>query len=164
MEIEVFVQGEGLVDTIIVRVDDAGAVHDLVTAAHRKGLDSCSKSAVFLEDSDEPIRACARLEEVGIGHRERIHIHRCKKVKVTVNFNGRQIDRKFPPGATVKRLKRWATGPKGFELTKLDASEHALQICGSPDRPDEDQHVGCLTARSGCSVCFDLVPKQRVEG
>lgn len=164
MEIEIFVQGEGLPDTILVRIDGGSAVQDLITAAQGKGLDACSESAVFLEDSDEPVRASCRLEEVGIGHRKRVHIHRCKKVKVTVNFNGRQIDRKFPPSATIKRVKRWATGPQGFELTKVDASEHALQICGSPERPDEDQHVGCLVTRPGCSICFDLVPKQRVEG
>lgn len=162
MKLEIFVQGEGLPDTVLVEVEEGSRIRDVVDAARAKGLDACEESAVFNEDSEEPLETARTLKEAGLGHRARVHVHRCKKVEVTVNFNGRHIERQFPPSATIKRVKAWAV--KGFELTRVDASEHALQVCGSSARPDEDQHMGCLVKRPACSVCFDLVPKQRVEG
>lgn len=162
-KIEVFIQGEGLPDTALVEVAEGCRIRDVVDAARAKGLDACEReSAVFFEDSDESIDPERTLEDAGVGHRKRLHVHRCRKVAVTVNFNERQAEREFPPSATIKRVKAWAA--REFDLSKVDASEHALQVCGSPERPDEDQHLGCLVARPGCSVCFDLVAKQRVEG
>jgi hypothetical protein len=63
---------------------------------------------------------------------------------------------------TVHRVKQWAVHE--FGLSKVDATEHVLQLCGSTTRPDEDTHLGALVQYPECRLCFDLVPKQRVEG
>ena len=83
---------------------------------------------------------------------------------MTVNFNVDQKTKTFPPSATVGRVKKWAVGEHGFDLKGVDATEHLLQLCGSTDRPDEDIHIGTLVTAPACSLCFDLVPKQRIEG
>ncbi|MGH7618152.1 MAG: hypothetical protein ACREPM_13060, partial [Gemmatimonadaceae bacterium] len=83
---------------------------------------------------------------------------------VKVFFNGRTIERQFPPAATIGKVTHWAVGKKGFNLDAADAVEHVLQISGSTQRPDEDEHLGTLVNAPTCTVSFDLVPKQRVEG
>ncbi|MFY9554815.1 MAG: hypothetical protein WAV47_08895, partial [Blastocatellia bacterium] len=63
---------------------------------------------------------------------------------------------------SVRKVKRWAD--EEFKLKGVDATEHALQLCGSSTRPDEDVHIGSLVKFPDCKICFDLVPKKRVEG
>jgi hypothetical protein len=117
---------------------------------------------VLLEDSEEELELDKQLDQVGVGQRSRIHVHRCRKVEVSVNFNAGQRERRFSPATTVHRVKQWAVHE--FGLSKVDATEHVLQLCGSTTRPDEDTHLGALVQYPECRLCFDLVPKQRVEG
>lgn len=166
-EMEVFVQGEGLRDIVRVEVPKGGTVKDLLAAlsAHGQGvMDGQPPALVFEEDGEEPLNPEHSLEDAGIGPRCHVHVHRCHKVRVAVNFNGRQESREFPPSATIRRIKKWAVGKKVFDLSDLDASEHVLQVVGSTERPDEDVHVGSLVTHPNCEVAFDLVPKVRVEG
>lgn len=167
--IELFLQGEGIKDIALIQIPDEKAkVPDIIEAAKSGGLSISEDNesfSVFVEgENEEALDPNASLESIGIRHRSRIHVHRCRKIEVTVNFNGRQEFKAFPPSATIHRIKHWAVSDKGFNLSELDASEHALQICGSSVRPDEETHIGSLVIFPTCNVCFDLVPKQRVEG
>ncbi len=165
-EIELFLQGEGLKDIVLVRVPRTGTVRDIIEAARVNGLNVPAEleMLVSVEDAEEPLAPDAPLETVGIGQRSRVHVHRCRRIAVTVNFNADQKTEPFPPSATIARVKKWAVGKRGFGLTELDATEHLLQMCGSTTRPDEDIHIGTLVQVPDCSLCFDLVAKQRVEG
>lgn len=163
-QVEVFLQGEGLPKVVLIRLAAEATVADLMRAAQAAGIASPNDPGheVRLEDADEPCDLALKLHEAGIRHRGRVHIHRCRRISVTVNFNVRSEKVDFPPSATVRRLKRWADDV--FKLSEVDASDHALQLCGSATRPDEDVHLGVLATHATCSVCFDLVPKKRVEG
>ncbi len=121
---------------------------------------------ILVEGQETELSPDLTLEEARIGHRSRVHVHRCHRVEVTVNFNAAQKIRTFPPSATVERVKHWAVGPapEGFGLHEVDATEHLLQLCHSNTRPDEDTHIGSLVTFPNCGLCFDLVPKVRVEG
>ena len=165
-EIEVFLQGESIPEIALVRVRSDGRVSDLLTAAGAGGLalPDQSEAVVLLEDESEPLALDAHLTVVGVRNRARVHVHRCRRVEVTVNFNGDERSETFPPSATVARVKRWAVSKRGFDLNEVDAAEHLLQVCGSSVRPDEDTHIGTLFQSPRCDVCLDLVPKQRVEG
>jgi hypothetical protein len=165
-ETELFVQGEGMRDIALVRVPEGGTVRDVVEAARAHGLrtEDGETLSVTVENDDTELDLDASLSAAGIADRGRVHVHRCKKVAVTVNFNARQATDDFPPSTTVKRLKKWADSKKGFDLRGADATEHLLQLCGSGERPDEDTHIGSLAEVPDCSLCFDLVPKSRVEG
>lgn len=167
-EIEVFVQGEGLPTITLVHVAGEGTIHDLVEAARAHGfpvnaLDN-REPVVLLENEDDALGLDTPLAVAGVGHRSRVHVHRCRHVHVTVNFNGASKERAFPPSVTVGHVHQWAVGKEGFNLPEVDATEHALQICGSATRPDEDIHIGALVSVPACTICFDLVAKQRVEG
>jgi len=163
-EIELFVQGEGIQDIVLIRVLQAGTVRDIVAVARGLGLTAAEGVELSLEDNDSTIDLDVLIAATAIKHRSRVHVHRCRKVAVTVAFNGGQKDETFPASATIKRVKRWAVGKKGFNLSDVDAAEHVLQLSDSSDRPDEDIHIGTLVAHPCCSVSFDLVPKVRVEG
>lgn len=164
-EIEIFVQGEGITTITLVRVAGEGTVRDLVEAAQAHGFPpDVSEPIVLLENQDQPLVLDTRLEAAGIGHRSRVHLHRCRQVQVTVNFNNQSKERAFPPSVTVGHVHQWAVGDTGFNLPAVDATEHALQVCGSTTRPDEDIQIGALVSVPGCALCFDLVAKRRVEG
>jgi len=163
--IELFLQGEGIAEILLVRVPHDCTVRELIekAKAEAKNLQhDGGEMALLLEDSDEEINPDARLNEASIKHRHRIHCHRCRRIEVTVNFNGQSQARKFSPARTIGRVKHWADDQ--FGLKGVDATEHALQLCGKDIRPDEDVHIGALVRYPDCKLCFDLVPKKRVEG
>ena len=165
--IEIFLQGEGIRDIVLVRVPATGTVGDILVAARGHGLPADADdimAVVLLEDADEALEPGTTLAASGIVHRGRVHVHRCRRVAVTVTYNGRQIERGFAPSATMRRVKKWVDGPHGFDLHGVDATEHLLQRCNSAERPDEDAHIGALVKAGQCALCFDLVAKRRVEG
>jgi hypothetical protein len=167
-ELQLFVQGEGIADIQLVRIHEHLTLRDLhgnLSAVFTEIIVSATEVDEFiflLEDSEQELPFDKPIKEIGIKHCERIHIHRCRKIKVSVNFNGREAAEAFPPSKTIAKVKRWAD--KEFGIEGVDATEHALQICGTAKRPDEDVHIGALVRRPNCQVCFDLVPKKRVEG
>jgi len=164
-EIEVFLQIEGNRAIGIVKADENGTLRELLHSARQQGLAIPeAPEIVLLEDGDDEILLDRTLAEVGIHHHSHIHVHRCHRVQVAVTFNGLTKNRDFSPASTVGKVKTWATSSDGFNLSKIDASEHALQLSGTTDRPDEDVHIGTLTTAATCAVSFDLVPKKRVEG
>ncbi len=162
-KIEVFVQGEGCKDIHLLTVERDAPVGEILMAAREAGIATTGGDVVlFVEDTEDEFGPEQKLLDVGIQHRHRVHCHRCRHVRVGVNFNGVSADHDFRPSATIARVKRWAD--EHFGLKGVDASDHVLQLCGGTVRPDEDVHVGTLTEYPHCSVCFDLVPKKRVQG
>jgi len=162
--IELFLQGEGVREVTLIRVPQNATVQELIVNAKQQGgVEAPAEELVILvEDQDEPLPLEAKLKDVGISHRHRIHSHRCRRVKISVNFNQFTKEGAFSPSTTIRKIKRWADDQ--FELKGVDATEHALQICGTNVRPDADVHLGGLVQYPNCQICFDLVPKKRVEG
>ena len=154
------VQGRpGIFETEVSPTATVGEIHDALEA---KGIKVEAESFVFVDDAEEhlprerhhPVHGCKR----GC----RIHVSRCRRIKVTVNFTHKTAEREFPPGARVRAVKEWAV--RKFEMSPQDAAEHVLQLCGSTERPATDTPLVQLTHGHSCSVCFDLVPEKRVEG
>lgn len=113
---------------------------------------------VFKEDDDEPLGEDHPLH----GHDNPIfHIHRCRQIKVGVNYKADTFHRKFAPGTTIKRVTKWATKKAG--LDEAEAQEHVLQISGTRTQPPQNAHLGSLKT-CGCEIEFDLVRKQLVQG
>lgn len=167
--IDVLVQGDGLADIAVVSVaptDTLDAVLGKLERAVPKG-----EALLFLEDVPGPIDTDTLVEELlplSTDDNEkagplRLHVARCRRVEITVRFNGEAERRRFPPSATVERVRRWAAR-RAFDLSPRDAAEHVLQLQGSMTRPDRDVHIGSLTDACACAVAFDLVPFRRVEG
>ena len=165
-EIELFIQGEGIPKITLVKMNPNDTVADLIKIAREHGLSTPEEAeiCVFVEDTDNPLALDGKIEEVGLTSRSRVHIHRCLRLEVVVNFNKDQRKSFFPPSATIASVKKWTVGKEGFGMSDIDATEHLLQVCGSTVRPDEDAHIGNLTKGVDWAICFDLVAKKRVEG
>lgn len=154
----VFVQVQGTPGLTEVELDEA--THESLDAAlAAKGLKG-EEGSVFLDEDEEPLKGKGKIDGLKTG--SRLHVSRCRKIKVTVHFLEKTADKTFGPGARVRRVKAWAT--RQFKLEDQDAIEHVLQLCNSTDRPKTDTPLHELTDGKACSVCFDLVPEIRVEG
>lgn len=160
--IDLFYQGEGVgeVEHLELEPDATFAVLKArLVEKHQIPVDAL----LFIEDEDEPIDACVLLKDRATTKGLKVHFHRCRHVEVTVTFNGETVNRRFPPSATVARVKRWAAEKK-FGMSDEEAGEHVLQIAGTHDRPAPGTHIGALTNRKVCGVAFDLVPDERING
>lgn len=118
---------------------------------------------MYVDDHDEPLKPDATLASQGIGEGAKVFVGRCRRVSVTVRFNGDHKSDSFPPGAAVAAVFGWATGKKGFDLPATERAKHTFVVCEGTDQPEMSDHIGSWTD-SDCEVCFDLVPKQRFEG
>src|SRR6185437_1904505 len=113
------------------------------------------------DEAEEHLQRDADRTISGIRHGTRVHISRCRKVRVSVHYLNRTVERDFAPGVRVRSVKTWAV--EEFRLDHKDAAEHVLQICEAADRPPTDTPLHVLV-HGGCSLCFDLVPEKRIEG
>lgn len=118
---------------------------------------------IFFEEGDEPLDETATVGSVAGPAGAKLHVHRCRRVHVAVNFAGKAVAREFAPGTTVAHVKRWAA-EREFGMSRDEAGEHVLQITGTHDRPAPGTHIGALAACPACRVAFDLVPDERVNG
>ena len=88
-EIELFLQGEGITEIILVRVPSDGTTRDIIEATRSRGLAPAAgveDLLVLVEDRDEPLGPDVTFAVAGITHRSRVHVHRCRRVEVTVNL------------------------------------------------------------------------------
>jgi hypothetical protein len=163
-KIEVFLQGVAISRITAITVKSDGHVQDIIEAAKAQGLKlpEDQKFQVWLENSDEPLDTNETLINAGIKKHSRLHVHVCHRIKVTVNYQNKTETHPFAPSTTIGVVKKWAD--KKFGLSDVDATEHALQLCNSVERPSVDVHLGSLVTTTDCAICFDLVPKQRIEG
>ena len=161
-KIDIFYQGEGILGIEHLEADSDNTfnqVKKLITEKH--GLEN--DVFLFLEDSDEPIDDSLIIQSQAGKAGIKAHIHQCKHIEVSVTFAGETVHRQFSPGTTIARVKRWAAEKK-FKMAQEDAGEHVLQITGSNDRPTPGTHLGSLAIFPACSLAFDLVADQRING
>jgi hypothetical protein len=157
----VFIQGEGAEELVEAELAEAtfDGLHDALT---RLGLEIGEEVFLFLDEAEEPLKGKGKNAVPGLKPGARIHVSRCRKIAVTVNYLHRTEEHNVAPGTRVKRVKKWVIDKFGLEGP--DAAEHVLQLCDSTDRPASDNPLQRLADRKQCAVCFDLVPEKRVEG
>jgi hypothetical protein len=166
--ITILLQGADFPDILVGKDKVSRTVAEAVAAFNVPGAGH-EAQLIFVEDGEEPLPPETRLEALLPDEEAsadvlvlKLHVSRCRKVDVSIHYNGERATHHFPPSATVGRVHHWAA--KHFGLAPRDAAEHVLQIHGTANRPDRDVHVGVLTTAGVCAVAFDLVPRKRVEG
>jgi hypothetical protein len=160
-ELTLFVQMHGRPSITEIIVTDGVTERQLHEALVTAGISLEADALIFIDEREEPLRRegdqC--VSEIKSGHR--VHVSRCRRIAVTVNFLEKHETREFAPGTRVRAVKAWSV--KQFGLDHKDAAEHVLQRCGSTDRPTSDTPLHTLL-KGDCALCFDLVPEKRVEG
>jgi len=159
--IDIFYQGEGIASLQHIEFEGQRSFAELLAAiAKQHGLDG---AALFLEDEDEPVDERELIGTKAGRSGVKVHVHRCREVRVTVNFKEKSVHDNVRPGKTVGKIKHWAAVRK-FGMSEEEASHHHLQLAGTTDQPDTGTHVGALVTKGTCAVEFDLVPTPRVNG
>jgi hypothetical protein len=160
-ELILFVQVHGDTRIVEVAVPENITESELHTALSKAGLSVGPELFLFVDESEDDVSR-EGICTSSVKHGSRVHISRCRRIKTTVHFLEKTIEREFPPGARVRNVKKWATHE--FHLDHKDAAEHVLQVCKSSERPASDTPLHTLVQGLNCTVCFDFVPEKRVEG
>lgn len=150
---------EGLIEAELPQNATREHLHGVIAAL---GIELDDDTFIFIDEEEEPLVHKHHEPLPPIKRGCRIHVSKCRKIKVTVHYLEKTEERTFAPGARVKKVKAWAV--ETLKLNHHDAAEHVLQLCNSTDRPATDTPLHELTKAPASSVCFDLVPEKRVEG
>lgn len=162
-KIQLFLQYEGSRRVELIQLETDALVDDVLEAAVRLGFSEAHRADahVFGPVDDTPLKPNVPLSKQGICDKQRVHVHRCRKVEVTLHFNELTEVMQFAPANTVEHVKKRFV--HAIRMSPVDATEHVLQICGSNDRPEPDTQIGTLVCGC-CEICFNLVPIKRIEG
>jgi hypothetical protein len=158
----VFIHIQGKADIADAELPEKPTVSDLEAALAKLGIELDKDTAIFLDEGEEQSHADrnALLKDFKRGCR--IHLSRCRKIKTSVHYLDRTIERAFAPGTRVRSVKAWVA--REFKIDEKDAGEHVLRLCNSTREPATDTPLAELSDQHQCSVCFDFVPLKRVEG
>jgi len=159
--IEVYVHREGSPEPKLVKVAEDATLKEVAAAAGCH-LERVEELFIGRQDEDEPVNHGDPLHKAGVGHRNHIHCHRCKKIHVHVLYNGVQKEREFSPAVRLDRILRWATHE--FNLHGHDAADMALFLPGEVTPLDGDVHVGSLASFPDCRVSFAMNVPALVNG
>lgn len=159
--IDVYVHGEGSREPKMVKVPEDATLKDVAQAAGCH-LEKVEELFIGRQDEDEPMNHGHHLHEAGVGHRHHVHCHRCKKILVSVSYNGVQKDRDFAPAVRLDKVLRWATHE--FNLHGSDAADMALFLPGEATPVDGDVHVGSLASFPDCRITFMMNVPVQVNG
>lgn len=157
-EYKVFVTDHrGEVRAVLARPEET--VHVVLERVYKAQLPD-GEVFFFIEEEEEPVDIQLTLVEVGLKHRGQAHCSRCRKVKAKVRYNGQPAEHEFPASAKVRRVEEWAE--HHFNIPPADRAELVLRLCGTDTEENGDVRLSKLAEH--CEVCFDLGPKQRVQG
>lgn len=160
-KLKLFMQIEGRRSIELIEVAEDAGPDAVLAAAAALGL-AIEAAMVFAGEDEHPLHMGKPLHHQGVKDKHRVHVHRCKKIGVTLHYaDTPEAHRAFPPTATVTHVKRWYVHE--LKMAPVDASEHVLQITGTNDRPDPDVQIGALVTGC-CEIALSLVPVKRVEG
>jgi hypothetical protein len=161
-QLTVFYQAEGLTSIEVIEIERETSIADLRELLVKKhGWPA--EIVVFAEDLDDELDPTVLVCEFESSAGTKLHAHRCRKVDVSVSYNGVALPYTYAPSATIVRIKHHAA-IDGFHLTEEAAAEHVLQVKGTTTQPKPSTHVGALVRHPDCCIIFDLVPKHRVQG
>lgn len=160
-QLKLFLQFEGHRPTELIQIPDNATPGAVIAAAAALGAE-IGEALVFASDDENALQPDKPLHKQGVQDKARVHVHRCKKIRVTLNYADEpEMHHNFAPSATVNQVRRWYVDK--LKMSEVDATEHVLQITGTIDRPDPDLQIGALV-RGQCDVGFTLVPIKRIEG
>ena len=160
-QMKLFLQFEGHRPIELIQIPDNATPGALIAAAAALGAET-GEALVFAGEDESALQPDKPLRTQGVQDKARVHVHRCRKIRVTLNYaDEREMHHNFAPSTTVNQVKRWYVDT--LKMSDVDATEHVLQITGTTDRPDPDVQIGALV-RARCDIGFTLVPIKRVEG
>lgn len=160
---KVLVSVETLSEVWAIDVPVTDSVASLLALLSEKhGRPEVTAMDVTVEDGEEPVTPSDTLSTVFNGaKRGRIHLHCCKEVDVTIEYNSKSHSKSFSPASTVHRVFKWAMSAQAFNL-ETEAHDLELQLPGATSALPQSTHIGTIAA--ACQLKLELVPKDRPQG
>ena len=160
-KLSLFLQFEGDPRVELAEFDEKAGTKEVRAKAVELGFALLSDASVFAEGHDDPLDDKHPLTAQGVSNKQRLCLHRCKKIHVTVDFVGDSKQHPFSPVTTMADVKAWFVDK--IKMSPADATEHVLQVSGTTERPTPDTMIGSLKSVD-CKIELSLVPLKRVEG
>ncbi len=116
--------------------------------------------AVFADDEDDELAHDRKVCGCGPRPPKIIHCHRCRKIEVTVFYNGEETN-KFNPNAKIRRITEWAKKKFG-----VDEGRKWILRLGAADGEiiDSDSHIGRLVKFPNCNLSLYLTERCLIQG
>jgi hypothetical protein len=127
-KIQVYVHGENSRDPKLIEVPENATVSDIINAyqATFPNAGNQEEIEIFLEDKEEPIHRDHSGDKTGIKKKDHFHCHRCKKIAVTIFYNGEDKQVHFSPSITAKVILKKAVHT--FNINESDAGDYLLKL------------------------------------
>lgn len=119
---------------------------------------------VWIIDEDEPLEPSTLLAELSASRRHELVKHRCKKVNVSVTYNGIESVIRVTPARKIRAVIKKAIKVPEFAIDPSSASDLELRLPGSDEGLDSSLPVGRLVTNGRCEIALDLVPASRHAG
>jgi hypothetical protein len=160
---QIYVHGENARDPQLVEISENANVNDIIDL-YRQQFNQTTDSdqiELYLEDEDEPKSKKDQADKANIKKRSHVHCHRCKKIKVTVFYNGDDKSFEFPPSATTKKIMKKVV--KEFGISESDSGDYLLKLDDKTILQPSD-HIGSFSSYPLCQVKLFLTPTKPVQG
>ena len=161
--IEIYLHGENCQEAKIIEIPVNSKIGDIIAVYHNSMNPDAKMEEIelFFEDDDDMKNKEHEIGQAGIKKRHHVHCHRCKKVTVTIDYNGQVIHLKVAPSNTGERILKLAA--KEFKIAEGDIGDLYLKL---PDGTtlDPDAHIGSYVHHPKCEITLTLINNNQVQG
>jgi hypothetical protein len=155
MNIEIPVEGEGLLEVELISAQPGLTILSVVTAFSQKTGIAVEELLIFEEDAEEPLSLDVVIDE---GRANLIHhVHRAKEIEVKVYYNGLEAKKAFPPSARVQRVLAWAVKVPEFRIDPTIAPEMELALHNETMELPKRAHIGRYVKHVHHKLNLDLI-------
>lgn len=163
-DIKIYLHTENEKEPEILSISKTEKIKDFIQKhKERKGFsEKIEEIYLFIEDEDENI-IIEHFEEIEFPEKTHLHLHRCKKISVVINYNGKDESKYFSPATTGKKVFEWAI--KEFKISPVDALNFEIRINNQKGELLKDtDHIGSFVSHHHCELNLFLVPKVNIQG
>lgn len=119
--------------------------------------------SIAVQDADDDLDISMTIQEARLTEGHRLHLARCERVTVAVEYNGATKSHAFRPNKRIKSVKEWAVSAKAFNIAPRDAADLVLAYGNPLQKVSEGLHIGDLRF-SDCRLTLSLVPINFFQG
>jgi len=161
--LEIYIHGENNREPKLVEVAENSTVPDIINRYKQEFHSDApaEEIEIFIENEQEPVKKDRPSDEIGLKKRGHFHCHRCKKIAVTIIYNGEDKTFQFEPSATGKKILKKAIA--AFNINEHDAGDYLLKLDDKTILQASD-HIGSYASYPQCSVKLNLTPTKPVQG
>ncbi|MEP7127884.1 MAG: hypothetical protein ABI729_03410 [Chitinophagales bacterium] len=158
-KIKVYLHEENKRDPREIEIAENATVQELIESVSTNG--DAKSIELFIDEEAGPLQRDDLLTKSGVIPKTHIHCHRCKRIDLTVSYNGQSFKHGAQPSLSINRIKKRA-GEK-FSISISDLADLVLKL-DSGETLQGNDHIGTLVAFPDCSLHLNLLPENPIQG